>query len=592
MPKAWSILSCCSSDTGSAERTDKGDDLPNRLSTISSSESSQIQQRISPVPAQNKPALPPDRIDPWQDRADLWDEAYRKLEAAQPNLFKKYEQCVAHDSRLPDTESLVDIDDVQSNERERYLAAQIEKRLQTIQKEEWTTASQVYKKTVKTVLFAKDFIAQVASNEPHAALAWAGVSMFLPLLLKPDAQRQAATEGLADISDLMIRYRVVEKTFRNRSKHIQLRQSEDQQNLILDTQNKIVGLYTQILEFQLRLASYYSQHTGSLKRYMKDLVTSDDWQGMQTTIDATHQDIKENLGAIGDIHFDKALEEQTKALQNFMEQSIPLLKSLDSGFKNFVASEAQKAILDHLAPESEGVDYKKGLVYGHWHPSSGEWLKMSKEYQTWWSSKGGFMWAFGVAGSGKTVLANIIGEDLSARYSADADKQIVRIFFDYLRASSRLQCWASLWRQFASRRPFDDEEIALLRKTYVEQQTKPNEAKWKDMLRREARGYSRVFLIVDALDESKVDDPLQFVDDLISLLPNANFMVTTRPNPKIDDLRMTTNVTTIEIKAHRTDLATFVDERLSKGFLLEMIRKKPNLKTKIRTVVLDVANDM
>lgn len=74
-----------------------------------------------------------------------------------------------------------DMDQLQSDRRERYLATLIEKRVQKIQEKEWSNATMVYKKTVGMVLFAKDFISQVASNEPHAALAWAGVSMLLPV---------------------------------------------------------------------------------------------------------------------------------------------------------------------------------------------------------------------------------------------------------------------------------------------------------------------------------------------------------------------------------------------------------------------------
>lgn len=41
--------------------------------------------------------------------------------------------------------------------------------------------------------------------------------LILQLLLKPDAQRQMATEGLAVVSNLMLKYRVIEMTFRSRA---------------------------------------------------------------------------------------------------------------------------------------------------------------------------------------------------------------------------------------------------------------------------------------------------------------------------------------------------------------------------------------
>src|SRR5271170_251937 len=108
----------------------------------------------------------------------------------------------------------------------------------------------------------------------------------MQLLLKPDAQRQAATKGLAVVSDLMLEYRVIEKTFRSRSRQLQTHVNSAERNLITDSQSKIVGLYSQILEFQIRMTYYYSRH--GLNRYMRDLVTSDDWQEIQTAIDESH----------------------------------------------------------------------------------------------------------------------------------------------------------------------------------------------------------------------------------------------------------------------------------------------------------------
>jgi hypothetical protein len=75
----------------------------------------------------------------------------------------------------------VKLDTMDSDMREQYLATQIEDRLHAIKAKGWTNLAEVYQKIVEAVTFAKDFITQAASNEPHAALAWAGVSIFLLL---------------------------------------------------------------------------------------------------------------------------------------------------------------------------------------------------------------------------------------------------------------------------------------------------------------------------------------------------------------------------------------------------------------------------
>jgi len=96
----------------------------------------------------------------------------------------------------------------------------------TVGGEEVVVKEQV-RKLVHTILSAKDYIGSVVSAEPHAALAWAGVLVFLPvslfhflvltsasqLLLNPVIQEEAALEGLGYISDLLVRCKVREDIY-------------------------------------------------------------------------------------------------------------------------------------------------------------------------------------------------------------------------------------------------------------------------------------------------------------------------------------------------------------------------------------------
>jgi hypothetical protein len=49
--------------------------------------------------------------------------------------------------------------------------------------QEWIIQEQV-NKVVQRIIYAKDFIGQAIFSEPHAALAWAGVSLLLPVSLE------------------------------------------------------------------------------------------------------------------------------------------------------------------------------------------------------------------------------------------------------------------------------------------------------------------------------------------------------------------------------------------------------------------------
>lgn len=390
----------------------------------------------------------------------------------------------------------------------------------------------------------------------------------------------------------MLHYRVVEKTFRSRSKDVSVHSDSDKLDLVKNTQDQIVSLYSQILEFQIRLVSYYFRR--GFTRYTRDIVTADDWKAMKTNIDASHEGILGKLEVIGDFHLDQALETQTTELRAFVEQAIPLLKSLQSGLATFVASEAQRAILEHLAPDMEAVNLnKEGFEPNHWHRSSGEWMKTSKEYLTWRDSTATLLWCTGVAGSGKTILANIICDDLNDFYREDGDKQVIKIFFDYVHKRPRQQYLAGLWKQLAARRPFQDKELTTLDKIYVKQGARPNEDRWKEMLSGEVRRYTKVFIIIDALDEAQLDNPLQFMEELTDVLPTANVLITTRPEFNIHDTNIKSKITPLEIKAHKKDLLEYVKRRVSRSKTLpDLIRKKPQLDVSIKDQVLENAKGM
>lgn len=255
----------------------------------------------------------------------------------------------------------------------------------------------------------------------------------------------------------------------------------------------------------------------------------------------------------------------------------------------------QNNMLDYMAPDAKAIwrNKKEIKTDRNFDKSSGEWLKRSNEYQRWQDFEGGLLWCSGVAGAGKTVLADIISDDLNARYAGDVGTQVITIFFDHDSTYSSQQYLASLWKQLAMRPLFDLDELDSLDRRYVEEEILPDETAWKEMLLREVRKYSRVFLIADALDESKIDDPLQFVEELVGLLPVANILITTRPDLRIDDAKIVGKIATIEIKAHEEDLLKYVNKRVSESRQFErLFCQKPQLEDQIKQQVLKNSQGM
>ena len=80
---------------------------------------------------------------------------------------------------------------VQGGERELQLEKLVDVKRQAVEeaRRKLTIGNETYivkekvDKIVSAIIFAKDFITAAASLEPHAALAWAGISVLLPVSL-------------------------------------------------------------------------------------------------------------------------------------------------------------------------------------------------------------------------------------------------------------------------------------------------------------------------------------------------------------------------------------------------------------------------
>ena len=118
---------------------------------------------------------------------DFWDEAYKTLRGVNSKLVEQYEESIMRidqeDAHLAPVGSLT---------RHEQLSAVITRRLDDIEKDQkgFTMAGrrilvqEQMDKLVQMVLFAKDFVSSAVNAEPHAALAWAGVCVLLPVSIE------------------------------------------------------------------------------------------------------------------------------------------------------------------------------------------------------------------------------------------------------------------------------------------------------------------------------------------------------------------------------------------------------------------------
>ena len=118
---------------------------------------------------------------------DLWDEAYEALRETNSKIVERYEETIVRiDQEVPH------LGQVGSVARQEQLSAFITRRLESIEKEEKSLVvagkrfvlQEQVNRVVRIIIFAKDFVSSAVNAEPHAALAWTGVCMLLPVSIE------------------------------------------------------------------------------------------------------------------------------------------------------------------------------------------------------------------------------------------------------------------------------------------------------------------------------------------------------------------------------------------------------------------------
>ena len=119
---------------------------------------------------------------------DLWDEAYEGLRSTDSKLVERYEEMI-----MRENEENANLAPIGSLARQEQLSAVVTRRLDSIEKDQksFTVAGkrvvlqERFNKFVRIVMFARSFVSPAVSAEPHAALAWAGICVLLPVSIEP-----------------------------------------------------------------------------------------------------------------------------------------------------------------------------------------------------------------------------------------------------------------------------------------------------------------------------------------------------------------------------------------------------------------------
>lgn len=225
---------------------------------------------------------------------------------------------------------------------------------------------------------------------------------------------------------------------------------------------------------------------------------------------------------------------------------------------------------------------------------TGQWLLESTEFQTWLETDKQTLFCPGIPGAGKTILTSIVIDDLISRFYNNSTTGIAYVYCNFQRRGEQKidDLLASLLKQLAQGQSSLPDSVKDLYDRHKVKRTQPSLDETLRSLHSVAAMYSRVFIVVDALDECQVSDSCRsrLLSEIFNLQAKcgANVFATSRFIPEITD-RFKDNIT-LEIRASSEDVRRYLDGHMFQfpGF----VGRNLELQEEIKTAILKAIDGM
>jgi Cdc6-like AAA superfamily ATPase len=190
---------------------------------------------------------------------------------------------------------------------------------------------------------------------------------------------------------------------------------------------------------------------------------------------------------------------------------------------------------------------------------TGTWFTDSPKFHSWVHGSNQTLFCPGIPGAGKTMIAAIT-VDYLWKHVQSKDIGVAYIYYNYKTQvdQTAINLAAAILKQLVQERPSIAEPMANLYNRHADRRTYPSLEEIQSALQIVVSNYSKVYVVVDALDECLKDHRSQLLVMLRDLQSNRNvsFMATSRFIPEV--VQQFTLSSMLEVRADDSDVKHFV----------------------------------
>ncbi|KAE9379860.1 hypothetical protein N431DRAFT_121252 [Stipitochalara longipes BDJ] len=482
--------------------------------------------------------------------SELWNEAYEDLRSnpKDQKLIKKYEDIMAIDFSTMVASTAQILAPVKVSRKDNMLRI-LDKKMTEVKDNKWrlrfhdheVLVEDLAKPVINVIDIVDKYVSDAVSTNPYASIAWAGIGLILPIFLNPSKQSTSMATGLKTISNLIVQSSMREDLYAYR--YESCKSYADQKtflNIHIQYRKKLQDLYSLILKFQAGCVLYY--YSGPSSRLLSDLVKWNDWD---TAIKDIEDQNTEFLEAYGLLRNTMAEEDYLALYRNHAEAN-KITKSIGndvSGLKKAIElarkDDSRKELLKWLTSVKPSTDYnslieKRGVT-------SANWFLEDKNMLKWEKNSDSLLWLNGKVGSGKSVLSALAIDWITKLYEDNPETAIAYWYFTFSDTTKQniSEMYRALIRQLLSRRPDTPEAVKTLHR-YQESGQDPSTVQLENTLATTIRGFSNVYIVIDALDECPIGNNQRerlltsFSRLLEKTSQNLHMLWTSRSEPDIE----------------------------------------------------------